>query len=331
MMNTPVPFFNAGVMQRLWSKYWFFAGIFGVVLMAFVFPRLGLFLKARGILNIAIFLAFLITGLTLETSSIIGQLKNIKVLTAALLSSLFIFPAIAYGLGVFTFGVPSDAAVGILILGVAPVTVASGTVMTAMALGNVPLSLFICVLGNFVSIFTIPFILNLVLQFGDAPLSLPVTKMLSGLVLTVLIPTILGQILRPWAKKALAPYAKAFSVFNQCLVLMIILNAVSSSADRILQAGAGILGIFLFMLILHLLILGMNLGIAETIGLDMPATAAFTIHVSQKTLTISYVVWSGFFALAFPMALIPSIAYHIVQMVADTFVAQWFRQKMRRA
>ena len=63
---------------------------------------------------------------------------------------------VAYTLGQTVFSDWADFAIGTLIIGVAPVTVASGTVMTAIALGNVPLSLFICVLGNFFSILTIP-------------------------------------------------------------------------------------------------------------------------------------------------------------------------------
>jgi sodium/bile acid cotransporter 7 len=43
--------------------------------------------------------------------------------------------------------------------------------MTAMAGGNVPLSLFICVLGNFAAILTIPFMLNLILALTTPPSS----------------------------------------------------------------------------------------------------------------------------------------------------------------
>jgi len=35
----------------------------------------------------------------------------------------------------------------------------------------------------------------------------------------------------------------------------------------------------------------MNYGISKIIGLDRPSTTAFTIHTSQKTLAVSYLVW----------------------------------------
>jgi solute carrier family 10 (sodium/bile acid cotransporter), member 7 len=313
--------------RAFWFKYWFFAGIAAAVAVAFLLPGVGLFIRTFNLLDGVIFVAFLLTGLTLETSSIKSQLKNIKVLTASLTSSLVLFPAMAYMLALVFFGASTDAAVGVLILGVSPVTVASGTVMTAMAMGNVALSLFICVLYNFVSIFTIPFILNLVLSFGTGAIDLPILETLRDLTIKVLVPTVIGQLLRPRLKTVIAPYAKVFSLFNQSLVLMIILNAVSSSTDRIVKTGPAMLGILIFMLGLHLLILQMNDWISRFIRLDLASTAAFTLHTSQKTLTISYLVWAGYFAQSFPMALIPSILYHIVQMIADTFVAQRFRKK----
>lgn len=310
------------------KKYWFFIGIACVIGIAFTLPDLGRFVRTYKILNIGIFIAFLLTGLSLETSSFFEQLKNVKVLLAALISSLIFFPVVAYFLGQIIFSGWADFAIGTLIIGVAPVTVASGTVMTAIALGNVPLSLFICVLGNFFSILTIPVMVKMLLQMGDVSIELPALQMLLGLTLKVLVPVLIGQILRPLLKSKIVQFSKAISIFNQSIVLMIILNAVSSSSHRILEAGPILFVVFLFMIGLHVFIIFVNKTTAVLIGLDLPSTAAFTIHTSQKTLTISYLVWAGYFAAAYPMALIPGIAYHLTQMIMDTFVAQWFRNKV---
>ena len=306
------------------KKQWFFVGIAVMVLTAFALPGVGKFVRDYKILKIGIFLSFLITGLTLDTNSAMRQLKNVKVLVAALLSSLLVFPAIAFlaAKGIFT---NQDIIIGALIIGVAPVTVASGTVMTSLALGNVPLSLFICVLGNFASLITIPISLKLVLSL-EGGIHLPVWDMLFGLFVTVLLPTILGQILRPFLKEKIAPYGKAFSLFSQGVVLLIIFNAVAGSSANLVQAGAGIFGVLAFMVALHSLILVLNYFLSRGIGLDGPSISAFTIQTSQKTLTVSYLVWAGFFAHAYPMALVPGIAYHMTQMIMDTMVAQRFRE-----
>ena len=83
-------------MMAFLKKQWFFVGIAVMVLMAFGLPEVGRFVREYKILKVGIFLAFLITGLTLDTNSALKQLKNVKVLVAALLSSLLVFPAIAF-------------------------------------------------------------------------------------------------------------------------------------------------------------------------------------------------------------------------------------------
>ena len=315
-------------MTAFLKKNWFFVGILVVVLMAFGIPGLGQWTREYRILNVGIFLAFFITGLTLETSSIGNELRRYKAPVAAMISSLLVIPLLFWLLAVLAL--PPEFIIGVCIIATAPVTVAAGTVMTYLGRGNVSLSLLICVLGNFLAVFTIPLSLKVLLSFGG-DIELPVLRMLSGLALTVLVPTILGQLVRPLVQDNLAAYGKSFSIFQQCVVLLIIFNAVASSSDRILQAGTAVIVVLVFMIFLHSLVLAMNYAISRLIGLDLPSTTAFTIHASQKTLTVSYLVWAGYFATQYPMALIPGIGYHLTQTVMDSIVAERFRIAAERA
>ena len=63
-------------MKTFLQKNWFFVGILVVVLMAFGLPGLGRWVQENRILDYGIFLAFLITGLTLETSAVRDQLRR---------------------------------------------------------------------------------------------------------------------------------------------------------------------------------------------------------------------------------------------------------------
>jgi sodium/bile acid cotransporter 7 len=317
------------ILKAFLSKHWFFIGIAIVSLAAFLFPDVGPVVKKYKILNIGIFLAFLITGLTLDTRTIMDQLKNIRVLLAALISSLFLIPVFTWAAARLVFPDMPDFIIGATIIAAAPVTIASGTVMTAMALGNVTLSLFICVLCNFAALITMPFMLSFLLGFGQ-PINLPVFAILNSLIITVLVPTIIGQVLQPKLRHLLGSWKQTFSIFSQCVVLLIIYNAVSASSDRITEAGTTILVLLAFMVLLHTMILVFNFGISRLIRLDQPSTSAFTIHTSQKTLTVSYLVWSGYFAAAFPLAMLPGIVYHLIQMIMDTFVARLFRRQTQK-
>jgi len=112
-------------------------------------------------------------------------------------------------------------------------------------------------------------------------------------------------------------------------VLLIILNAVSSSTGKLGEFGLGVVPMFLFVCLLHTIALAMNLGLSRLIRLPLESQATFTIHTSQKTITISFIVWSGYFS-GYAMAMIPAIVYHITQIVADTFVAHRFRNAIRK-
>ncbi len=319
-----------GNMKSFLAKYWFFVGIVVVSMAAFLFPAAELVIRQYKILKIGIFLIFLITGLSLDTRTVLDQMKNIRVLLASLFSSLFLIPLFTWMLAHLVFSHETDFIVGAVIIAAAPVTVASGTIMTAMALGNVTLSLFICVVGNFTALLTMPLLLSFLLRF-DHPIDLPVLAILNSLLITVLLPTVIGQILQPAFRKYVEPLKPVFSIFSQCVVLLIIFNAISASADRITNAGMVIILLLVFMVALHTMILFFNWGIARLIRLDPPSTAAFTIHTSQKTLTVSYLVWSGYFAAAFPLAMLPGIVYHTVQLIVDTAVARRFREHAEKS
>ena len=314
------------VIEKL-KKNWFFVGVGIVIYIAFQSPFVGRFIKENYILKIAIFLVFIISGLDLNTKNFTEEIKKIKNVPTVLFSSFIMFPLVAYFLAHYSFHLTPELLVSASILATAPVTAASGMVLTRLAKGNVPLSLFICILTNIVAIFTIPLSLNLMLQHGIS-VELPILDMLVKLVILVLIPILLGKLLQYPFPDIAKKYKKAFSIFSQCIVLLIILNAISNSIDRISTLGVMIIYIALFVLILHMLIVVLNYFIAHFVGYDEASRKALVLHSSQKTLTVSFVVWDKFFSTVYPMALILPITYHITQNIIGTFIAIYWGKKI---
>jgi sodium/bile acid cotransporter 7 len=305
------------------KRYWIFPAIALVVVIATSLGGRGAWVQEYHVITIGIFIAFFVTGLSLDTSYLSLRDLQVKAALAAIGSSLVLIPLISWALAVHLF--PLEVTIGVCIIATAPVSIVSGTVMTGIARGNIPLSIMICLLGNSIGIFTIPFSLQLLVGTAGN-LELPVFEMLASLITTVLLPIVLGKLARPALKVLIARYQGSFSVFQQCIVLLIIFNAFAGSGAKIGAAGAVLPALIAFIAGLHSLILLLNYGISRIIHLDKPSTAAFTIHTSQKTLTVSYVVWAGIFAAQYPLALIPGIVYHLTQMVVDTFVAERFKR-----
>jgi sodium/bile acid cotransporter 7 len=309
------------------KKYWFFVGVGIVIYIAFQAPFVGIFIKENYILKVTIFLVFAISGLELNTKNFTEEIKKIKNVSTVLFSSFIMFPMVAYFLAHYFFRLEQELLVSVSILATSPVTIASGMVLTRLAKGNVPLSLFICILTNIVGIFTIPLSLNLMLR-SEIRVELPILDMLLKLVILVLIPILLGQLLQHPFPNIAKKYKKAFSIFSQCIILLMILSAISSSVDRISTLGVMIIYIALFILILHILIVVLNYFIAHFVGYDKASRKALVLHSSQKTLNVSFVVWNKFFSTFYPMALILPIIYHITQNIVGTVIANYWGKNM---
>ncbi len=313
-------------MANFIKKYWFFGGMLLVIVLAFQFPGAGAWIQDGKILKVAIFIAFFISGLSLDTGQIGAAVKNFKALVGAIVSSFLLFPLLALGLAYLCYGEARPLSVGIVILAVCPVTLVSGIVLTDMAKGNTALSIFICIASNVTAIFTMPLSLNFLLQTGQS-IDLPILQMIRNLVIVVLVPMGSGQFLRRYLKQSLKPLQGSFNAFSQLLVLLIVFNAVSTSQARILQLGWNVGLLLLMMILLHALALLMNLRISKVIRLDRPATIAFTIQTSQKALVVAYLVWLDFFSVDYPIALIPAAAYHLIQIVIDALLARKIAQQ----
>ena len=317
-------------MRHFLLKNWFILGMVVTVTGGLVWPELGPILKQGRVLNIGVFICFFLTGLTLQTSVIFTELKNVKALTTALLSCFALFPVVALLLARLVYSSDGDFVTGVCILAVQPVTVASGTVLTRVAKGNVALSLLINVATNLLAIFTIPLALGMMLDV-QGEIELPILRMIGSLVMMVLLPTILGQVAGIWWREKSLAHKKWFSVFAQVVVLLVIFSGVAGSTEKIQEMGWQIASLLVFVLVLHGLALGMNVGLARLIGLDRAGVTVFVLHVSQKSLTIAFIVWSGYFAEEFPLALIPTIGYHLVQLVVDSVLAERLRRSAERA
>lgn len=299
-------------------------GLFGCSAVAYRHPELGVALRQHDIFTAAVFLSFFFTGLTLKSETIARQLHGVKAPLAATVSSLCLYPAVAWMLALPVL--PSEVIVGVCIIASGPVTISSGTMMTALARGNIPLSLLICLLTNSLAVFTMPVALNIFLEAGN-DVRLPVTKMLGGLALKVLLPLLVGQAARPMLRRILPPSPPWLSIFQSCIILLIIFNAISSSAEALGHAEGSLTLTIIFMVFLHFLMVALNYGISRLLGLDRESTAAVTIHASQKTLSVTYVVWAGYFAAAYPLGFIPAIICQLTQMAAGTFTAEQFRKR----
>ena len=228
--------------------------------------------------------------------------------------------------------VAPDLRVGLALTASVPCTLASCVLWTRLAGGNEATALLVVLAGTSSSWLITPLLLT---WLTGTHVELPVAAMMVDLAVTLVVPVGLGQALRlsPAAAGLADRCRSPFGYVAQLLVLLIILKATASLGLR-LQSGAELPMEFLiasaaYALGLHLAALFAGLSSSGWLRIDEPRCRAVAFAGSQKTLPIALLLFNGYFAAQFPLAILPLLFYHVGQLVLDTLIAE--RMKRRDA
>lgn len=204
----------------------FLFSMVAAVSLAKIFPSLGV---NGGILKPELFLGrfgvtmiFLISGLSLEIGELQSAFANVKLNFLVQLGSFFAWP--------FLIGVPLTTIIsrqmpnflphplleGLLILTCLPTTVNMCVLLTSSAGGNVAASLANAVMGNILGIFVTP---ALLMYFFGTTIELPFMQMIWKLINKVLVPVVVGQMMRATqTKDFFISHKKAFKSLQEVSV-----------------------------------------------------------------------------------------------------------------
>jgi bile acid:Na+ symporter, BASS family len=239
----------------------------------------------------------------LGLSLTLGDFKRVivfpKAATIGLVAQLVGLPLAAFLLALL-FKAPPEIAIGLVILAACPSGVTSNA-YTFAARADVPLCVTLSAVTSVVTVFTIPFLINLALQiFSDeAQLGgLPVFTMLRDLIGYTLVPLAFGMLIRAWftafALKAVEPIRKSVLFL---MIAVLLLGAVSSY-EQIIEhfARAGLL-----VLTMNVGTMALGFGLARLFKLPTPQVVTITFEVGVQNLALS-------FAITFTMLQRPDLA-----------------------
>lgn len=230
----------------------FVLAIIATVLLAYFFPqaaRAGSGLPLDGISTIGVALIFFFYGVRLSGTKIRKGLGNWRLHLLVQAASFLLFPLVI--LAFYPLMAQGDFRqlwLSFLFLGALPSTVSSSVVMVAMARGNTTAAIFNASISGLIGILVTPLWMGLFLQAGDNDYSL--AEIYLKLVTEILLPVILGMLLRRYLTKWVALYSRQLTVFDRAVILLIIYKSFARSFDEQLfsQLSAGVL--ILLMLVL---------------------------------------------------------------------------------
>ena len=222
-----------------------------------------------------------------------------KAVTIGLTAQLVGVPLTAFVLAAL-FDAPPAIAVGLVILSACPSGVTSNA-YTFAARADVPLCVTLSAITSIVTVFTIPFLINLGMQTfaGQAEMtSLPVLSMLRDLIGYTLVPLAAGMVIRSifteFAQKAVEPIRR----FVLWLMMAVLGLGAASSYQVILDhfAAAGAL-----VITMNVLTMALGFGLAKVFRLPIAQVITITYEVGVQNLALA-------FAITFTMLQRPDLA-----------------------
>ncbi|KAL3838201.1 hypothetical protein ACJIZ3_022792 [Penstemon smallii] len=211
------------------------------VVLGLANPTLGCLADRYYLSKFSTFGIFIISGLTLRSDDIGAAAEAWPVGLFGLVSILIFTPFFAKFILLLRLQ-PQEFVTGLAIFSCMPTTLSSGVALTRLAGGNSALALAMTVISNLLGILMIPFSVSKFIAAGVG-VSVPTEKLLRSLVLTLLVPLILGKVAREFSK-GLADFAdgnrKLLAVISATLLsfvrpVFIFLSHVPSSFTHVLQ------------------------------------------------------------------------------------------------
>ncbi|AQK71500.1 putative sodium/metabolite cotransporter BASS4 chloroplastic [Zea mays] len=246
---------------------------------------------------------------------------------------------------------PPEFITGLAMFCCMPTTLSSGVTLTQLVGGNSALALAMTVASNLLGIIIVPLSLAKYISNGVG-VSLPTEQLFKSLVTSLLIPLIIGKVARE-TSKGIADFVdgnrQGFSVASAVLLSLVPWIQVSRSRPLILSvqvksfAVAVTIGVYVYHLslpqLLHLALLAFNAAMlailsrleqkGESVFAKKEYARAVILVASQKTLPVLVAVveqLGGAFGES-GFLVIPCVAAHINQIIIDSIIVNWWRQK----
>ncbi|XP_056633063.1 sodium/bile acid cotransporter 7-like [Diorhabda sublineata] len=184
---------------RFLQKNWLLVGILCCIFTAAIYPKLG---SKQGPLRTeytvkygAVFIIFLISGLSLKTDTIFKTIQQYKLHSFIQCFTFLFVPlfAIIFIKFLSIFGVHPWVLKGIITVASMPPPVSSAVILTRAAQGNETAAIFNSILGSFLGIVITPILL--LFQLGSTTV-VPLLDTIFQLTTSVLLPLIIGQYLK---------------------------------------------------------------------------------------------------------------------------------------
>ena len=240
------------------------------------------------VIPVGLWIVMLGLGLALTPRDIKNIFTMPKAVSVGLFGQLILLPILAFGLGSLLAPTPA-LAVGAIVLAACPGGVTSNA-YTFASRGDVALSVTLTAVSSFITIFTVPLVTYLALDYflatGTAP-ELPIGDMMTMLAWLTVVPIAIGMVIRhKWSDKAeriIEALRTATFVFLLALIITGSLLAIDVMKQYFLQTAAVALS-------LNILSMAMGFALGWIFRLNVPQRISITYEVGVQNISLASLV-----------------------------------------
>jgi len=245
-------------------------------------------------------------GLSLKVADFSRVFTLPKAALTGLIGQLLLLPLLGFGLCV-VLDLNGIVAIGIMLLTLCPGGVLSN-MFTLIGRGDLALSVTMTSISSLVTVFTLPFVLNLSLLFFDnnsIQLSLPFLKTASQIMMMTIIPVSIGMFVLhkapQFAENSRKWVRRGCNVFLPLVILSIVVKNDGAWFQDFMKLGA-------ITVLLNVLSILLGFGLGKLAGLDFKKVRTLSIEVGAQNAMLGVTIAiSPFLMNNAEVALVPSI------------------------
>ncbi|XZV64970.1 bile acid:sodium symporter family protein [Acinetobacter baumannii] len=260
-------------------------------------------------------------GMTMTVDDFKGVLQSPKAVLIGVVAQFVVMPGLAFILCKL-FNLPPEIAVGVILVGCCPGGTASN-VITYMAKGNVALSVACTSVSTLLAPVLTPAIFYLL---ASQWLKIDAASMFISILQVVLLPIVIGLILRTWLKRQVESYIQVMPLVSVIAIVAIVAAIIGGSKVAILQSGLLILAV----VILHNG-LGYLLGFAAARFFKLPYadSKAIAVEVGMQNSGLGVALAAVHFA-ASPITAVPSAIFSLWHNISGPALATYWASKHKQ-
>ncbi|EXR33499.1 MULTISPECIES: bile acid:sodium symporter family protein [Acinetobacter] len=260
-------------------------------------------------------------GMTMTVDDFKGVLQSPKAVLIGVVAQFVVMPGLAFVLCKL-FNLPPEIAVGVILVGCCPGGTASN-VITYMAKGNVALSVACTSVSTLLAPVLTPAIFYLL---ASQWLKIDAASMFISILQVVLLPIVIGLILRTWLKRQVESYIQVMPLVSVIAIVAIVAAIIGGSKAAIFQSGLLILAV----VVLHNG-LGYLLGFTAARFFKLPYadSKAIAVEVGMQNSGLGVALAAVHFA-ASPITAVPSAIFSLWHNISGPALATYWASKHKQ-